>query len=231
MISEFVAEDEGGNGDHVILGHTGTVPGPSTTPDDEPDPLVSVAVEQAPGVGTDQRLGLVVRDAEDRPVRLDTYLGTYAHVTGFDRETGSMVHMHPLAEPVITEDGSGLTFHAEVEQAGDYRLVRAGPRRRLRAHRPGGPRRADASPDVEAHGGDRVLELALAHAHLNLPRPARGSSTNARHVPAPTLVTGTLPRSRSPERSSTSGGPLGLDRLTVHVLELDQHRVGSTLAR
>jgi hypothetical protein len=123
VISEFVAEDDGGNGDHVILGRTGTVPGASVAPGaDEPDPLVQVAVDRAPGVGRDERLGLVVTDAEDRPVRLETYLGTYAHVTGFHRESGAMVHLHPMTDPAVTEDGSGLTFHSEIEQAGDYLL-------------------------------------------------------------------------------------------------------------
>ena len=123
VISEFVAEDDGGNGDHVILGRVGTVSGAAgAAPAEEADPLVSVEVDQAPGVGRDERLGLVVRDAEDRPVALDTYLGTYAHVTGFHRESGSMVHLHPMTEPVVTEDGSGLTFHSEIEQAGDYLL-------------------------------------------------------------------------------------------------------------
>ena len=55
-------------------------------------------------------------------MRLDTYLGTWAHVTGFQRESGAMLHLHPLSAPEVTEDGSRLTFHSEVEQTGDYRL-------------------------------------------------------------------------------------------------------------
>ena len=64
----------------------------------------------------------MVRDAGSRPVDLGTYLGTYGHVTGFNTATGAMVHLHPLDAPDITEDGSELTFHADIEQAGDYRL-------------------------------------------------------------------------------------------------------------
>ena len=33
-----------------------------------------------------------------------------------------MVHLHPLTDPEVTEDGSALSFHSEIEQAGDYRL-------------------------------------------------------------------------------------------------------------
>jgi hypothetical protein len=85
VVTEFVAVDEGGNGDHVVL-------------------------------------GLVVRDAARRPVELGTSLGAYAHVTGFHRETGAMVHLHPLGPPEVTEAGSELTFHAEIPDPGDYRL-------------------------------------------------------------------------------------------------------------
>ena len=82
----------------------------------------AVEVTQAPPVGRDERLGLMVRDAADRPVLLDTYLGTYAHVTGFHRDSGAMVHLHPMSEPEVTEDGSGLVFHSEIEEPGDYLL-------------------------------------------------------------------------------------------------------------
>ena len=122
VVAEFVAEDEGGNGDHIILGTTRTVRGPADAVADEPDPTVQVEVEAVPTIGPNGRLDLVVRDAEDRPVRLDTYLGTWAHVTGFQRESGAMLHLHPLSAPEVTEDGSRLTFHSEVEESGDYRL-------------------------------------------------------------------------------------------------------------
>jgi hypothetical protein len=121
VVAEFVAEDEGGNGDHVILGTTTTVRG-STGPVEDLDPTVQVEVEGVPDVGQNGRLRLAVRDAQDRPVRLDTYLGTWAHVTGFQRDSGAMLHLHPLSAPEVTEDGSRLTFHSEVEQEGDYRL-------------------------------------------------------------------------------------------------------------
>lgn len=122
VITEFVAEDPGGNGDHLVLGETVPVAGAAGEPSGEDDPFLSVEVAQAPPRGAAGRMTLVVRDAQDRPVRLGTYLGTYAHVTGFQRESGAVVHLHPLTDPTVTEDGSAITFHTEIEQAGPYRL-------------------------------------------------------------------------------------------------------------
>ncbi len=122
VITEFVAVDDGDNGDHVVLGRTLALsPG---DPEDllAEDGVVDVTVSQAPTTGPDGLLRLVVRDAERRPVELGTYLGSYSHVTGFHTETGAMVHLHPLDAPEITEAGSGLTFHADIAEPGDYRL-------------------------------------------------------------------------------------------------------------
>jgi hypothetical protein len=122
VITEFVAEDAGGNGDHLVLGDAVELPGPAGEPEGEADPFVTVEVAEAPRTGRDGRMRLVVRDAQERPVLLGTYLGTYAHVTGFQKETGSAIHTHPLSDPEVTEDGSAMVFHTEIEQAGPYRL-------------------------------------------------------------------------------------------------------------
>ena len=121
VITEFVARDDGGNGDHVILGETVPVEGGV---DDAPavDPMLQVDVTGAPTTGSNGRLLLRVRDDQGRPVRVDTYLGTYGHVTGFQRDTGAMIHLHPLGAPETTDDGSELSFHTEIEQPGDYLL-------------------------------------------------------------------------------------------------------------
>ena len=122
VVTEFVAVDEGGNGDHVVLGR------PLALPPGDPgdllaeDRVVDVSVAQAPAAGPNGLLRLVVRDAGGRPVELGTYLGSYSHVTGFHTGTGAMVHLHPLDAPDVTEDGSELTFHADIAQPGDYRL-------------------------------------------------------------------------------------------------------------
>ena len=125
VITEFVARDTGGNGDHVILGETVPVGGGADDAEaglGQVDPMLQVDVTGAPTAGSNGRLLLRVRDDRGRPVRVDTYLGTYGHVTGFQRETGAMVHLHPLGAPETTDDGSELSFHTEIEQPGDYLL-------------------------------------------------------------------------------------------------------------
>ncbi len=122
VVTEFVAVDEGGNGDHVVLGRPLALPPGDPGDTVAEDRVVDVTVSQAPATGPNGRLGLVVRDAERRPVELGTYLGAYSHVTGFHTGTGAMVHLHPLDAPDITEDGSELSFHADIAQSGDYRL-------------------------------------------------------------------------------------------------------------
>ncbi len=122
VVTEFIAVDEGGNGDHVVLGRPLALPPGDPGDTAAEDRAVSVTVSEAPTTGANGELRLVVRDAAGEPVGLGTYLGAYAHVTGFHRETGAMVHLHPLGAPEVTEDGSELTFHAEIPDAGDYRL-------------------------------------------------------------------------------------------------------------
>lgn len=122
VVTEFVAVDEGGNGDHVVLGRPLALPPGDPGDTAAEDRAVTVGVSEAPTTGPDGELRLVVRDAAGEPVDLGTYLGAYAHVTGFHRESGAMVHLHPLGAPDVTEDGSELTFHAEIPDAGDYRL-------------------------------------------------------------------------------------------------------------
>ena len=122
VVTEFVARDEGGNGDHVVLGRPLALPPGDPGDTAAEDRAVSVSVAEAPTTGPNGELRLVVRDAARRPVELGTYLGAYAHVTGFHRQTGAMVHLHPLGPPEVTQAGSELTFHAEIPDPGDYRL-------------------------------------------------------------------------------------------------------------
>jgi len=122
VVTEFIAVDEGGNGDHVVLGRPLALPPGDPGDTAAEDRAVRVSVSEAPTTGPDGELRLVVRDAAGEPVNLGTYLGAYAHVTGFHRGTGAMVHLHPLGAPEVTEDGAELTFHAEIADPGDYRL-------------------------------------------------------------------------------------------------------------
>jgi hypothetical protein len=127
LVAEFVARDDGGNGDHVILGDVATVAG-------EERAGATAPVADASGWGVGARVvGDVVAGPEQQlrvrltrpdgpaPV-LDDYLGTSAHLTGFHVETGGAVHMHPLGEPVVDGDGTELLFHAELPHEGEYVL-------------------------------------------------------------------------------------------------------------
>lgn len=125
VIVEFVARDSGGNGDFLMLGRHQTVPGewtrqPADAPDVGDDGTVNVRVTGEPRVSNLGQIQVVVRDAAGRPVKLGTYLGTFAHVTGFHVESGSAVHLHPLGQPEVEEDGTRLTFHTEFVKPGDY---------------------------------------------------------------------------------------------------------------
>ena len=122
VVTEFTAQDEGGYGDHVVLGRTLALPPGDPGDTAAQDPVVSVSVAQAPRVGADGLLRLAVRDAAQQPVQLGTYLGSFGHVTGFDRETGAMIHLHPMDAPKVTAAGTELSFHTDIAQPGDYRL-------------------------------------------------------------------------------------------------------------
>lgn len=126
VVAEFVAEDDGGNGDHLILGDTADVAGDQTPAPEQPkreadDGIVQVAVDGDGTVGDQGRLAVTVGRAGGGGVHLGTYLGTYAHLTGFAK-SGAMVHMHPLGSPEPSADGSRLEFHSTFAKAGSYRL-------------------------------------------------------------------------------------------------------------
>jgi hypothetical protein len=130
LITEFLAEDEGGNPDHLVLGDERVVGG---TAADQPVPVATMsatvddltvkvhgAVRSGPdSAGNRMRLGVSLRgEAAD----LGTYLGVSAHVTAFAVTTGAMVHTHPLGPPVSEGDEAVLTFHTAFPAAGDYRM-------------------------------------------------------------------------------------------------------------
>ena len=130
LVAEFLAKDDGGNPDHLILGDERVVGG---TAADEPVPAattsatvddLTVTVHGVLRSGPDRdgnrmRLGVAFRGAA---ADLGTYLGVSVHVTAFEVTTGAMVHTHPLGSPVSEDGEAVLTFHTAFPTAGDYRM-------------------------------------------------------------------------------------------------------------
>ena len=126
VLAEFTPGPEAESG-QVILGHDETVPGawePVEPIGDSvaDDGVVRVAVDDPLESGPDGRMRITVDDGSGREVSLGSYLGSYAHVTGFDVDTGAFVHVHPYGEPETTDDGTRLTFHTGFDRPGRYRF-------------------------------------------------------------------------------------------------------------
>lgn len=130
LVVEFLAVDDGGNADHLILGDERVVgsavpnePVPSAADQATVDDLtlaVHGTLRSGPdSAGNRMRLGVSYRGD---PADLGTYLGVPAHLTGFAVATGGMVHLHPLGSPVRQGDEQVLTFHTAFPAPGDYRL-------------------------------------------------------------------------------------------------------------
>lgn len=127
VITEFVARDAGGDGDHVILGaHARLGAGPSATPPaDAPGQAAGVITADIEGrllAAPAGEMTVTLRDSDGRPVKLGTYLGSYAHLTGFDKDSGGLVHLHPIGTPRTAPDGTRLTFHTAFPAPGAYRF-------------------------------------------------------------------------------------------------------------
>jgi hypothetical protein len=125
VVAEFVARDEGGNGDHVLLGDLATVRGgaaPAGVEDGGTDWGVKARVVGDIAAGSEQQLRVRLTGPDGTAPDLGQYLGTSAHLTGFHVDTGQAVHMHPLGAPSVQPDGTELSFHAELPRAGQYVL-------------------------------------------------------------------------------------------------------------
>ncbi|NGN93950.1 hypothetical protein G5C66_14500 [Nocardioides sp. KC13] len=121
VVVEFAARTPDGKGRQAMLGATAKVAGPTEV--DVPgsdDGTVIAALEETPKPGIDQEIGVVLSDPAGKPVNLGTYLGVYAHVTAFSRETGEVIHLHPLGGPENGEDGTRLGIHVKPPKPGDY---------------------------------------------------------------------------------------------------------------
>lgn len=127
LVAEFVAIDDGGNGDTLVLGaeqsvgtEGPTVPVPPATTRITVDDI-TVAVAEPPTVGYENQMSLAISKGAEA-ASLGTYLGVYAHVSAFHVETGKLVHMHPLGSPETDGDQSVLRFHTGFEVQGTYRM-------------------------------------------------------------------------------------------------------------
>lgn len=126
VLTEFTPGTDPDDG-HVVLGRNEIVPGSwqAVPPKGGPvadDGVVRVTLDDPLERGPDGRMHITIDDGSDRPVSLGSYLGSYAHVTGFNLRTGAFVHVHPYGEPETTDRGTRLTFHTEYEQPGRYRF-------------------------------------------------------------------------------------------------------------
>ena len=177
VVTEFVARDEGGNGDHVVLGRPLALPPGDPGDTVAGDELVGVTVSQAPTTGPNGLLRLVVRDAAGDPVALGTYLGAYSHVTGFHTGTGAMVHLHPLAAPGGHRGRIGAHLPLRHRRARRLPPLRAGARRRLPAHGAGGAHRVGSVNVTVVTGfSNRLSRMLTCTSHS----PGRGTTTSPR---------------------------------------------------
>ncbi|MEO9325598.1 hypothetical protein ABFT23_19055 [Nocardioides sp. C4-1] len=129
VIAEFLPVDEERNpdGDHVILGQRALLAGEAPAVPEAPsrvatDGLVTIEAPETLPAGEDTQFDFTVSDGAGGVLNLGTYLGSYAHVTGFDTATGAFVHAHPLGAPTVTDAGSELTFHTALGTPGTYRF-------------------------------------------------------------------------------------------------------------
>lgn len=124
VLTEFTPGTDPG-GRHVVLGRSEILPGTwapeqvsaETTGDDG---ILSVQAPETVPSGPDQRMTLTLTDAQGRAPALGTFLGAYAHVTGFHVGTGAFTHVHPYGEPQVGDGGTDLTFHTEFAAPGRY---------------------------------------------------------------------------------------------------------------
>jgi hypothetical protein len=131
VVADFLPTGASGSmvlrADAVVPGRWRPAPVPRADDGGEADDgAVNVRVDGAGTVGDAGRLRFVVSTLDGDPVRLGSYLGATAHVSGFritrrpiDQD---FVHVHPYGAPEETEDGTALTFHTTFERPGDHRF-------------------------------------------------------------------------------------------------------------
>ncbi|MFK0192803.1 hypothetical protein [Kitasatospora sp. NPDC090308] len=129
VYASFVPDAGSGAGTGLVLSRSATVPGRST-----PVPLpaaaastgvdgYTVTVSGVPRAGAAGELTVTVGKDGQPVTDLQSYLGTYAHLTAFHAGDLAFAHLHPEAEAAGgTGGGPALAFHAELPEPGDWRL-------------------------------------------------------------------------------------------------------------
>lgn len=126
VIAEFTPGPDS-EGPHVALGDTVLVlgewePVAVTAGATADDGVVAVEAPAELASGPDERMTLTVSSTGGERVALGSYLGTFAHLTGFDARTGAFVHAHSYGATEPVADGDELTFHTEFAEPGTYRF-------------------------------------------------------------------------------------------------------------
>lgn len=128
VVTEFLARDPGGNGDHLLLGDSVTVPGDwsaravPAADGTAKDWGVRAEVLSDLTAGTGQAMIVRITRRDGGTPALGSYLGTSAHLTGFHVDSRAAVHMHPLGAPTVEDGAAELEFHAELPEPGRYVL-------------------------------------------------------------------------------------------------------------
>ncbi|WP_333772722.1 hypothetical protein [Streptomyces sp. IBSBF 3136] len=128
MFASFTPGGGSGEGEDFVLSRTVTVPGEATSAALPPAAHstrvdgYTVTVSGEPMAGMPHPLA--VRITKDgKPVTdLQPYLDTYAHLTAFHRGDAAFAHLHPTTTAHGDHGGPGLSFHADLPTAGDWRL-------------------------------------------------------------------------------------------------------------
>ncbi|MGW0765548.1 hypothetical protein [Streptomyces sp. NPDC002676] len=128
VFASFTPDAGAGKGEDFVLSRSVTVPGksartalPAASATAEVDGYqVTVKGELMAGMAHPLTVSL---SKDGKPVKdLQPYLNTYAHLTAFHEGDLAFAHLHPTTEVTGDNGGPDLSFHAELPDAGNWRL-------------------------------------------------------------------------------------------------------------
>ncbi|MFI9201567.1 hypothetical protein [Streptomyces sp. NPDC053048] len=126
--ASFTPDSGPGKGKDFVLSRTVTVPGdakdtplPAATAGTEVDGY-TVAVKGELKAGTAGPMTVSI-SKDGKPVTdLQPYLDTYAHLTAFHEGDQAFAHLHPETKVNGDKGGPDLSFHAQLDKPGNWRL-------------------------------------------------------------------------------------------------------------